>query len=134
MLSSNYFPNSAIPKQNNDRKRCPDYVLDAQKRLVCVKFRSKVTVYDIERYAASLRSSSLFHPDFSEIVDMREVEELDLKAEEFICLADEIDPFSPSAKRAFVVKDEVQRHAARTHRILRTQRSFSMFHTMEAAK
>jgi hypothetical protein len=31
-------------------------------------------------------------------VDLTEVEELDLQADEFLKLADEIDPFSPDAK------------------------------------
>jgi hypothetical protein len=112
----------------------PGYQLDRERRTVSVKFRRKVTVRDIESYAASLRANRLFEPDFSEIVDLSEVEELDLKADEFIRLADEIDPFSVEAKRAFVVRNAVQNHAARMHKILRTQRSFSIFRSVDAAK
>jgi len=112
----------------------PDYVLDPEKRVVWVRFRKKVTVRDIERYAASLRANPLFDPDFSEIADMSEVEELDLKADDFIRLADEIDPFSVQARRAFVARDAVQNHAARMHKILRTQRNFVIFRSVEAAK
>jgi len=65
---------------------------------------------------------------------MTEVEELDIKAEEFIRLADEIDPFSVQAKRAFVARDSVQNHAARMHKILRTQRNISIFSSVEAAQ
>lgn len=115
-------------------ERCSGYVLDPEKRFVSVRFRKKVTVRDIERYAASLRSNPSFDPDFSEIVAMSEVEELDLKAEEFIRLADEVDPFSLGAKRAFVVRDEIQHHAARMHKILRTERNFSIFRSLEAAR
>ncbi len=111
-----------------------NYVLDTDKRLVSVKFRNKVTVSDIAWYAASLRANPLFDPDFSEIVDMSEVEELDIKAEEFIRLADEIDPFSVQAKRAFVARDSVQNHAARMHKILRTQKNISIFSSVEAAR
>jgi hypothetical protein len=111
-----------------------DYQLDPRKRYVSVKFKKKVTVLDIEKYAASLRANPLFDPDFSEIVDLSEVEEIDLKAEEFIRLADEIDPFSLQAKRAFVVRNEIQHHAARMHKILRTQRDFSIFRSPEAAR
>jgi hypothetical protein len=113
------------------RGAIPDYILNTQKRLV---FRSKVTINDIERYAASLRMNPLFRPDFSEIVDMSEVEELELKAEEFIRLADKIDPFSEQARRAFVVRDEVQKHAARMHQILRAPRNFSIFHSVDEAQ
>jgi len=110
------------------------FVLDAEKRLVSVKFRRKVTIQDIEEYAAALRANPLFKPNFSEIVDMSEVEELDLKAEEFIRLADEIDPFSVEARRAFVVRNEIQHHAARMHKILRTQRNFAIFRSVEEAQ
>ena len=112
----------------------PHYVLDPKKRLVSVKFRKKVTARDIERYAASLRANSLFDPDFSEIVDLSDVEELDLQAEEFIRLADEVDPFSLQAKRAFVVRNTIQHHAARMHKILRTQRNFEIFRSVSEAE
>jgi len=59
---------------------------------------------------------------------------LNLNAEEFIRLADKIDPFSDEAKRAFVVRNTVQAHAARMHKILRTQRSFEIFHSIEEAE
>jgi len=112
----------------------PNYVLDAERRLVSVKFGKKVTAGDIEKYAASLRANPGFEPDFSEIVDLSEVEEIDLQAEEFIRLADEVDPFSVEAKRAFVARNSVQNHAARMHKILRTQRSFSIFRTVREAE
>jgi hypothetical protein len=111
-----------------------DYVLDAERGVVSVKFRAKLRASDIASYARSLRANPLFDPDFSEIVDMSEVEELDIKAEEFIRLADEIDPFSPKAKRAFVALDSAQNHAARMHKILRTQRNISIFSSVEAAR
>lgn len=110
------------------------YNLDVERRLISVKFRKKVTMQSIARYAEALRADPGFEPDFSEIVDMSEVEDLDLKPEEFIRLADEIDPFSREAKRAFVVQNEIQHHAARMHKIWRTQRSFSIFRTVEAAR
>ncbi|MGA7907147.1 MAG: hypothetical protein WCA16_07035, partial [Candidatus Sulfotelmatobacter sp.] len=81
----------------------PDYVLNPEKRLVAVKFRKKVTASDIERYAAALLVNPLFDPEFSEIVDLSDVEEIDLQADEFIRLADEVDPFSLQSRRAFVV-------------------------------
>lgn len=112
----------------------PQFRVDPRKRLVSVKFRRKVTVGAIESYAALLRANPLFKPDFSEIVDMTEVEELDLKPEEFIRLADEVDPFSIEARRTFVVRNEIQHHAARMHKILRTQRDFSIFDSVEEAQ
>lgn len=108
--------------------------LDPIKRLVVVRFGKKLTARDIERYAAFLKSNPFFQADFSEVADITAVEQLDLSAEEFIRLADVVDPFSEKAKRAFVVSNEVQSHAARMHKILRTQRSFSVFRTIELAR
>jgi len=108
--------------------------VNPEKRLVSVKFCKKVTARDIEQYAASLRANSLFNADFSEIVDLREVEDLDLSAEEFIRLADEVAPFSLQARRAFVVGNSVQHHAARLHKILRTQRNFEIFYSLAEAE
>jgi hypothetical protein len=71
---------------------------------------------------------------FSEIVDLTEVEELDLQAAEFLRLADEIDPFSPGAKRAFVVRNAIQDHAARMHKILRTQRNIEILRSVGEAE
>ena len=59
---------------------------------------------------------------------------MDLQADGFLKLADEIDPFSPDAKRAFVAKSPVQNHAARMHKILRTQRNIEIFRTIEEAE
>ena len=110
------------------------YVLDAKKQLVVVKFRETITVRDIESYAAALRAHPQFKPDFSEIADLSAVKELDLQADEFIRLADEIDPFSPQARRAFVARSKVQHHAARMHKILGAQKTFSIFTSVEEAE
>ncbi len=109
-------------------------VVDSPRRLVTVKFGKKVTFADIERYANRLLLNPSFKPDYSEIVDLTEVEELDLQADEFLKLADKIDPFSPGAKRAFVVRTLVQSHAARMHKVLRTQRNIEVFRSIEEAE
>ena len=110
------------------------YSVDGKKRLVVVKFGKKVTFQDIERYSHLLRANPAFQPTFSEITDLTDAEELNLQADEFLRLADEIDPFSPEARRAFVVRSSVQNHAARMHKILRTQRNIEIFHTLEEAE
>ena len=99
-----------------------------------VRFGKKVNAEDIGRYAERLRAHPIFRPGFSEIADLRNVEELDLNAEDFMRLADQIDPFEPEAKRAFVVRTSVQKHAARMHKILRTKRNIEMFETFEEAE
>ena len=109
-------------------------VVDPARRLVTVKFGKKVTFDDIERYAKRLLLNPSFHSDYSEIVDLTGVEELDLQADEFLKLADKVDPFSPVAKRAFVVRTLVQSHAARMHKVLRTQRNIEIFRSVEEAE
>ena len=74
-----------------------------------------------------------FSQSYSEVVDLTDVEELDLQAEDFLKLADQIDPFSPEAKRAFVVRTSTQNHAARMHKVLRS-RNIEIFHSVEEAE
>jgi hypothetical protein len=122
------------PQEASDVPAPLDYLLNPTRRLISVKFRRKVQARDIERYASSLRAHPQFDPEFSEIVDLSEVEEVDLQADEFIRLADEVDPFSLKAKRAFVARNSVQTHAARMHKILRTQRNFEIFRSLAEAE
>jgi hypothetical protein len=102
--------------------------------MVIVKFRGKLTIGDIERYSKLLQANPTFQEDYSEVVDLTQVEELDLNANEFLKLADEIDPFSPDAKRAFIVRTSVQNHAARMHKVLRVQRNIEIFRSIEDAE
>jgi hypothetical protein len=110
------------------------FAVHPDRQLVMVKFGKKVVADDIANYARELQQHPSFRPDFSEIVDLTSVEEMDLQAEEFLRLADEIDPFAYEAKRAFVVRTPVQSHAARMHKVLRTQRSFELFASVEEAE
>lgn len=110
------------------------FVLDAKRRLVVAKFSRRLTSADIENYAGNLRNHPAFDPSFAEIADISEVEDLPLEGPDFLKLADRIDPFSFDSKRAFVARTSVQRHAARMHKILRTQRNFEIFETLDAAE
>lgn len=121
------------PNQGN-RSKVARFTADSALPLVTVRFGTTVSAGDIERYAAQLRESPSFRPSFSEIADLRDVEKLDLKAEAFIRLADKVDPFSFESERAFVVGNSGQAHAVRMHKILRAQRSFEIFHSLEEAK
>lgn len=95
------------------------YEVFSEERLVSVKFDKALSLSDIENYAEALRMDPLFDPRFSEIVDLTGVEEIRIEASHAMELADKIDPFSLSAKRAFVVRSEAQLHAARLHQLLR---------------
>jgi hypothetical protein len=110
------------------------YSIDQEKMIVIVKFGKQLTIAAIEEYASSLRNNPSFRPDFSEIIDLRNVQAVDLQADDFMQLADRIDPFSHEAWRAFVVEDAVQAHPARMHRILRTDKNIETFETVAQAE
>lgn len=121
-------------KEKQEELKAIQFSIDGRKRLVHTTFGKKVTAGDIAQYAENLRADPAFEPTFSEIVDLRAAEDFDLGAEDFFRLADEIDPFSMNAKRAFIVRTPVQSHAARMHKILRTQRNIEMFRSREEAE
>lgn len=136
-MSHRDVPNFGASARKSDLhplRRTAEFVIDVDKGIVVVTFEKRLAFEDIQRYAACLRSDPSFRPDHSEIVDLTEVEELDLKADDFLRLADEIDPFAPKAKRAFVVRNSTQKHAARMHKVLRTQRNIEIFGTIEEAE
>ena len=115
-------------------KTAVEHVIDVERRLVLVKFGKTLTVADIARYAEFLRCNPSFDSTYSEIVDLTRVEELRLGANDFLRLADEIDPFASQSKRAFVVRNSSQEHAARMHRALHSQRSLEIFHSLAEAE
>jgi len=110
------------------------FTIDPHRRLVIARFEKRLTAIDIQTYAQGLHNHPSFNPSFSEIADISAVKELPLEAADFLKLADSVDPFSVESKRAFVAKTNVQKHAARMHKILRSQRNFEIFQTLEEAK
>jgi hypothetical protein len=120
---------------NPSQESSLDYRIDADHGRVYVRFAGKLTVGLIGRYVDGLRKNRAFEPGWSEIVDMRAVEEIEISAEETIALADQIDPFSLSSRRAFVVSNEQQRHRARMQQILRSPcKTIGIFETMAEAE
>ena len=110
------------------------FILDPEKRLVVLTLGSRVTLKLLEEYSRILHQNPWFEPTFSEIADMRAIQEVALEADEMMRIADEVDPFSPDSKRAFVVKTPSQAHAARMHKILLTHRNFEIFRSLEEAQ
>lgn len=111
-----------------------EFEIDLQKRIVFARFGRRVTVHDIWCYTERLKANPAFDRGFSEIVDLREVEDLELKAADFLKLADDIDCFSAEAWRAFVVQNCVQDHAARIHRVLRPKGYTRVFSSLDEAR
>jgi hypothetical protein len=67
---------------------------------VYARFAGKLTTADSARYADALRKHPGFKESWSEIVDLRPVEDFQITPDETIALADTIDPFSLSSRRA----------------------------------
>jgi hypothetical protein len=118
------------PSQNPD----VNFSIDKDRRLVVVKFEGSVTVQEIARYVESLVAHPDFDPAFSEITDLRAVEYFDLQANDFLTLADQIDPFSLTALRAFVVRTSAQNQVARMHKFLRPHRTIDIFESVAQAE
>lgn len=129
-----HIGNSSKTHGTGSQKRSTAYSIHPDRKLVVVTFGTCVTAADIVRYAKLLQADPLFKPQFSEIVDLTTVEQLDLQSDDFLRLADEIDPFSPDAKRAFVARSSVQKHAARMHKILRSKRNIEIFPSLQDAE
>jgi hypothetical protein len=110
------------------------FVIDSERRLVIARFGKRLTATDIQLYVQDLRAHPSFDPSFSEIADITAVQELPLEGPDFLKLADRVDPFSFDSKRAFVAQTSVQKHAARMHKILRSQRNFEIFQTLQDAE
>lgn len=111
------------------------YTVDRAQRMVSVRFGKNLRVQDIANYADSLRSNLLFDPSFSELVDLSKVESLDLGPDQALQLADEIDPFLPTARRAFVVGSSASAYAARMHMLLRAEtQNIRIFQSIDEAK
>lgn len=112
-----------------------DYRIDADHARVYVRFAGKLTLHLIGHYTEALRNNRAFEPGWSEIVDLRGVDEIEINAEETIASADQVDPFSLSSRRAFIVANELQRHRARMQQILRSPcKTFGIFDTMAEAE
>jgi hypothetical protein len=122
------------PDTYTNYTQSPEHTVDAGKRLVFVKFGKTLMFADVERYIELLKANPVFEPNFSEIVDLSDVVELDMRAEDFLKVADEIDPFVSTARRAFIARSSVQNHAARMHKILRGHKNIEIFGTREQAE
>jgi hypothetical protein len=110
------------------------FVVDTERRLVIARFGKRLSAPDIQEYVQKLCAHPHFDRSFSEIADISEVEELALEGPDFLKLADRTDPFSLESRRAFVAQTSVQKHAARMHKILRSQRNFEIFETLQQAE
>jgi hypothetical protein len=79
------------------------YFIDAKNSLVRTTFSGVLTRPEVLAHAARIGHDPAFHRGFSELVDLTQAETIDLTASDFRELQI-VDPFSPDAKRAFLVR------------------------------
>ena len=115
--------------------RCATYSIDLKNRFVEVKLTGRVTFTDIENYASALRADPRFSARLSEIVDLRDVAEVELTPRQAMNLAVTNDPFSPASRRAFVAQSQGQINVAHVHRVLRPEgNNIRVFFSIDEAK
>ena len=110
------------------------YTIEPQDRLVASQFCGVLSVRGLEMYAASLRADRRFDPTFAELVDLRKVDEIHLRPEDALRLADQVDPFVLDSKRAFVAHTQMQVHSAKMHQLLQNKRTIQIFSSIEEAR
>ena len=121
-------------RSSGPTRTSPMYTVSPAERLVVVKFGQVAGLEEIKSYAAALISDPAFRSDFSEIVDLSDVQELRLSAGDALQLADTVDSFSADAKRAFVARTPMQVHAARMHQVLRSEERIRIFASQAEAR
>jgi hypothetical protein len=107
-------------------------VVDPLMCRVSAKFTETLTLGDIQLYDTQLRADERFSPRYSEIVDLTQVEIIAVSGREVMNLRNEI-PFSPRSKRALVVSNRHQSHAAHLYRIIRKGTNIRVFRTFDDA-
>jgi len=108
--------------------------VDAERRLVTVKFDGHVGPQDIVEYLEKLLADPAFDSEFAELADLRQANtEVDFQAA--MMIARDKDPFSRKAMRAFVVPTGETLDSVRKYLMARgNDGSISVFRTMEEAR
>jgi hypothetical protein len=91
--SSRISPKQSPHRHAASSSSAAPFSVDSEKKLVTVRFRDQVTAADIEDYAARLQEHPGFDPGFSEMSISPRRKNLTFRVDEFLKLADKIDPF-----------------------------------------
>jgi hypothetical protein len=110
------------------------WIVDPKNRVVLAKFGRRLTVADVEHYAADLRKNPAFHPSFSELSDLTEVENPQIDYASAARFARESDPFSHASKRAIVAPKRAICEVARMYQLIRNDENIVLFKTVDEAK
>jgi len=109
--------------------------VDAERRLVTVKFDSYVGVPEVVEYLEQLKADPAFDPEFAELVDLSQVVNADVDFQSAMTIARDKDPFSRKAMRAFVTPTTEILETIRRYQMARgNDGSINLFRTMEEAR
>jgi len=111
------------------------YNIDKKRRLVLSSGYGVLTKADLLGHMDQLSKDPDFDPDFSQVLDFRQITALEIGPEDVRQLAQR-NIFSPRSRRAFVVKDDLQFGLARMfeiHRELKGETGIRVFRTFDEA-
>lgn len=111
------------------------YKIDKKRRLVLSSGDGVLTKADLLGHMDQLSNYPDFDPDFSQVLNFRQINGLELGPEDVRQLAQR-NIFSPRSRRAFVVKDDLQFGLARMfeiHRELKGETGIRVFRTFDEA-
>jgi hypothetical protein len=111
------------------------YKIDKERRLVMSCGTGVITREDVWGHMDRLSNDPDFDPEFSQVLDCTQLTGLDLGPEDMRQFARR-NIFSPHARRAFVVRDDVTFGLARMfqiHRELNGEKGIGVFRTFDEA-
>ena len=109
--------------------------VDAERRLVTVKFDRQVGLLEVVEYLDQLKADPAFDPEFAELVDLTQVVNTDVDFQSAMTIARDKDPFSRKAMRAFVTATtEIVESVHRYQMARGNDGSINVFRTIEEAR
>jgi hypothetical protein len=111
------------------------YTIDKERRLVLSSGTGVLTKEDLWGHMERLSKDPDFNPDFCQVSDFTQIDELEVGPEEVRELAQR-NIFSPRSRRAFVVKNDLQYGLARMFEIYRElhgEEGIRVFRTFDEA-
>jgi len=111
------------------------YRIDRKNRLVISKAWGVCTAFDVMEFREQVLHDDDFDPNFCQLVDVSQVTDVDLTANEIRMLA-EMSPFSPESRRALVATTPLVFGFLRmfeTWRSLRGEKYIRVFHNRNDA-
>jgi hypothetical protein len=121
--------------QGGDCHMPAHYHIDAERRLVTVKFDGQLRAHDIVQYLERLAADPAFDSEFAELADLTRVTDAEVDFQAAMMIARDKDPFSRKAMRAFVVPTADTLEKVRMYQMARgNDGSITVFPTREEAR